>query len=440
MGRTQMDQAKKSHLTQEERVTIQTMLAQNNSPYQIANALNKSASTITREIDNHAENIKAKLLCKNRNSCVVQHLCSWKYCSKLCSQCKSYDCVMMKCRYFEPDICEKLLKSPHVCNGCSEFNNCKLEKRLYKAIKAQSEYKTMLTDKREGFDLTKEQIKEIDILVTPLIKAGHSPYAISIELGDKLPCSVTTLYRLINACMFESRNIDLYEKVKRKPRKRKKVTNKDAQARLAQEKQGHLWSDYLEYIKNNPGTFTVQMDCVEGKKDESAVLLTLHWTREHMQLYFIMDSQNHHNVVKQLDNIEEALGYELFTEMFPIILTDNGQEFTDIKGMEHSCLEEGKLRTKIFFCEPNRSDEKGHCERNHRELRKIIPKGTSLEGFSQMDMNLVTNHVNSYVRASLGGVCPYDLAIEEYDDDFFMLLGLEKISMKDVVLKPNLLK
>ena len=108
--------------------------------------------------------------------------------------------------------------------------------------------------------------------------------------------------------------------------------------------------------------------------------------------------------------------------------------------MERSCLKNGKLRTKIFFCEPNRSDEKGHCERNHRELRKIIPKGTSLEGFSQLDMNLVTNHVNSYVRASLGGICPYDLAIEEYDDDFFMLLGLEKISMKDVVLKPNLLK
>ena len=55
-------------------------------------------------------------------------------------------------------------------------------------------------------------------------------------------------------------------------------------------------------------------------------------------------------------------------------------------------------------------------------------------------MNLATNHVNNYVRASLGGVYPYDLTIEEYDDDFFMLLGLEKIPMKEVVLKPILLK
>ena len=435
-----MDQAKKSHLTQDERVTIQTMLAQNNSPYQIANAIGKSASTISREIDKHAENIKAKLLCKNRNSCVVQHLCSWKYCSKLCSQCRSVDCVTKNCKYFEPDICEKLLKSPHVCNGCSNFKNCRLEKRVYKAIKAQTEYKSMLVDKREGFDLTKEQIKEIDILVTPLVKAGHSPYAISIELGDKLPCSVTTLYRLIDASVFEARNIDLYDKVKRKPRKRDKITNKDYYTNLAKAKEGRLWQDYLSYIETHPDVHTVQMDCVEGKKEDNAVLLTLHWTREHMQLYFIMDNQSHVNVVKQLDKIEKTLGYELFQEMFPIILTDNGQEFTDIEGMERSCLNEGQRRTKIFFCEPNRSDEKGHCERNHRELRKIIPKGTSLEGLTQIDMNLVSNHVNSYVRASLGGVSPYDLAIDEFDDDFFMLLGLEKIPMKDVILKPIILK
>ena len=440
MGRQQMVRAKKSHLTQEERVTIQTMLAQNQSPYQIANVLGKSASTISREIDNHAENIKAKLLCKHRDNCTIQRLCAWKYCTNVCSRCKRYDCTMKNCKDFEADVCEKILKSPHVCNGCEQFKVCKLEKRIYKAIKAQTEYKAMLVDKREGFDLTEAQIKEIDILVTPLIKAGHSPYAISVELGDKLPCSVTTLYRLIDASAFEARNIDLYDKVKRKPRNHRKQQNKDAQALISRTKQGRLWEDYLEYIKEHPGIHAVQMDCVEGKKDEETAILTLHWVREHMQLYFIMERQFSSDVVAQLDKLEMTLGYELFMEMFPLILTDNGQEFTDIEGMERSCINKGKKRTKIFFCEPNRSDEKGHCERNHRELRKIIPKGTCLDGFSQMDMNLITNHVNSYVRASLGGISPYDLAIDKFDEDFFIALGLEKIPMKDVVLKPSLLK
>ncbi len=97
-------------------------------------------------------------------------------------------------------------------------------------------------------------------------------------------------------------------------------------------------------------------------------------------------------------------------------------------------------RTTVFYCEPNRSDEKGACERNHRLLRRVIPKGTSLEGLMQWDLTLVTNHVNSYVRDSLQKSCPYDLAIDRYDEDFFVLLGLERIPKEQVVLTPDLLK
>jgi IS30 family transposase len=318
------------------------------------------------------------------------------------------------------------------------MESCGLEHRIYKAKQAQKIYEAELTDKRNGFDLTDAELIEIDRLVTPLIKQGQSPYHIIQTFGEKIPCSEATLYRLIESGAIGARNIDLHEKVKRKPRKGRKQTNKDAYARIAVNKQGHLWSDYLKYVSEHD-TMTVQLDCVEGAKDDRAVLLTLHWKEVHMQLYFIMDEQTAEQVVLILDKIESALGIELFREMFPLILTDNGHEFTDIEGMEHSCIRPGENRTKVFFCEPNRSDEKGACERNHRLLRNIIPKGTSMDNYNQIQLTEVTNHVNSYKRPSLCGACPYDIAMTSFPRDFFIELGLEKIPPEEVVMSIALL-
>lgn len=121
-----------------------------------------------------------------------------------------------------------------------------------------------------------------------------------------------------------------------------------------------------------------------------------------------------------------------------MILTDNGHEFTDITGIERSVF--GGQRTKVFFCEPNRSDEKGCCENNHKYIRYIIPKGTSLELYMQTDITLMMNHINSFCRKSLYGQTPYAMAKKALPDDFFTLLGLERISSEMVLLKPVLLK
>lgn len=200
-------------------------------------------------------------------------------------------------------------------------------------------------------------------------------------------------------------------------------------------KQGRLYKDYLYFIANSD-LHVVQMDCVEGKQDEKATLLTLHFPGVHMQLAYIMDNHTSKSVVAALDKIETALGSELFAKMFPVILTDNGSEFTDIPGMERSIT--GGQRTRIFFCEPNRSDEKGACENNHKLIRYISPKGCSLEPYSQSDINLAMNHINSYNRKATFGKSPYDIAMQLYPEDFFIFLGLEKILPEKVILKPTL--
>ena len=69
-----------------------------------------------------------------------------------------------------------------------------------------------------------------------------------------------------------------------------------------------------------------------------------------------MDAHTSACVVETLDLLEYTLGKDLYHRLFGVILTDNGHEFLDIEGMERSVW--NGQRTKIYFCEPNRSDQK----------------------------------------------------------------------------------
>lgn len=431
----------------EDRLLIAKYLSDGLTPNAIAKELGRTNTTIMREIQRHSIKDKSK------NDCMLYHLKECKKrdaCGLYCQNCMCKHCRYGKdcnnvCSDYVKAYCERLQESPHVCNGCPNFNKdkpCKYEKCYYDPSRADEMAKAELHDKRAGFDYTDAEIKIIDKALSQLIKNGSSPYAALKAREDyfkkkDIEISKNTLYRLIDSGLLEARNINLHERVKRRQNKRKRYNNGETYAVLTLDKAGHLWGDYLKYIAKHD-VATVEMDCVEGKKTDKAALLTLHFKEAHMQLAIILDVQDAKNVVEALDKIEMMLGYDLFCEMFPLILTDNGHEFTDIAGMERSCTEEGKQRTMIFFCEPNRSDQKGSCERNHREMRKIIPKGTSLEPFSQQDIGKMVDHLNSYVRPSLHGKCPYDMASAIYPEDFFLLLGLEKIPADKVIMSPHL--
>jgi len=239
---------------------------------------------------------------------------------------------------------------------------------------------------------------------------------------------------LITGNELDARQIDLKEAVRRKPRRKRRKMSDELPS---PSKAGRMYEDYLSYISENEAS-VVEMDCIEGMKEDSCAILTLHFVTFHMQLYYIMPEHTAECVVNTLDMIEEAIESELFAELFEILLTDNGHEFWDIPGMER-CITDGS-RTKVFFCEPNRSDQKGACENNHKIFRCIIPKGTSIDSFTQTDMVTATNHVNSYCRKSLFHRCPYDVAMQVVPEDFFLLLGLEKIAPEEVTLTPALLK
>ena len=424
-----------NHLTQKDRVIIEDRLNNKKSLRSIAKDLNKSPSTIMREIRNYSYYVRAVGNdCAIKGNCIYKGLCGRENCTGLCCKCKRVLCKTI-CEDYVPIECERLKVSPYVCNGCTSSYICKRRKIRYESSKAEHMYKEKLSSKRAGFDVTTEQLNKINELASPMLKSGCSPFHIKKTYGDELPVSEITLRRMVNRNALDARNLDLRDMVKRK--ERRKTRNKDRNARLTISKIGHLYKDFLKYTEEHDDN-VVEMDCVEGKKDDNEVLLTLHFKSWYMQLAFIMENHTASDVVKTLDKVEEALGTELFQQMFPVILTDNGHEFTDIAGMERSI--NGGIRTKIFFCEPNRSDEKGACENHHRMIRWCIPKGTSLKPYSQSDITLMMNHINSYKRKKLFGKSAYDLVKSIVPEDFFILLGLREIEPDKIILNQSLFK
>lgn len=423
------------HLTLEERVLIEDRLNHGQSVRSIARELNKSPSTILREIRNHSCNLSSqKNDCLNFKYCNYKGLCGNTDCKKLCRRCS------IPCRKFCPDYvkayCDKLGIAPYICNTCSHINLCRYDKTVYRANQAENGYRKTLTSARSGFDVTESQLKTINSLASPMIKRGLSPYHIKQTYGDRLPVSESTLRRMIDKEELDARNIDLHDKVRRRPRQTTKNTSRNKT--LTVSKTGHFYADYLKYILEND-VMVVEMDCVEGKKEEFPALLTLTFKSLSMQLAFIMEQQSTECVVETLDKIESSLGQELFAEIFKVILTDNGSEFSDISGMETSCFD-GSKRANIYFCEPNRSDQKGSCENHHKMIRYVIPKGTSLLPYMQTDISLMMNHINSYKRKALFGKSAYELAMTVLPEDFFILLGLELIPAEEIRLKPSLIK
>lgn len=435
----QKPNSKGAHFTQTDRAKIEYGLNKGHSIRSISRELNKAPSSVKREIERNFIVIKNYTNdCAKIDSCLVRYSCGRTDCNRLCRSACRTQCHKW-CSEYEESSCPRLEKSPHVCNSCSNLKRnvkgCTFPRHVYYADQAHDRYRSSLREKRSGFDLTLGEIIDIDKVVSPLIKKGQSPY--HIMQNNVLPISLSTLYRIVHEGEITATDTDLKQKVRRKPRNTQRHQDKLLK-KIQETKIGHMYEDFLKFLAEND-TFHVEMDCVLGKHGEPEVILTLHYPGLQMQLAFRLNDHTSARVVSTLDSIEILLGYELFCKAFPVILTDNGSEFSDVKSIERSCIHPRRKRTRLFFCDPNRSDEKGSCENNHRLIREVIPKGTSLRHYSQYDITLMMNHINSYCRKKSFGKCAYDLAMDFFPARFFDLLGLYKIPGNEIILKPSLL-
>ena len=139
----------------------------------------------------------------------------------------------------------------------------------------------------------------------------------------------------------------------------------------------------------------------------------------------------------------KGAGLAMMTELFFIIVTDNGIEFTLPGEIEKDC--EGNKVANLFYANPGASYQKPHVERNHEFIRLVLPKGshyflpTSFDSLTQDDVDLMMSHINSYVREASGDKPPYDLMTRKFGVEFAELFNIRRIPANDVVLKPSLL-
>lgn len=420
------------HLTLDERNFIEQELAKNTSFREIAKYLSKDPTTISKEIRKHRIRKEGQSIHVNFNHCAKKYnchrhnLCNPR-CSKECRHCNHCNSV---CSDFVDGTCFRLNHAPYVCNGCSEKYGCKLTKYYYRALPSFNVYKTVLTECRQGVNMTELELSNLDKKVSPLIKQGQS--ISHIHKTNDLPCSRATLYNYVSKNCFSARAIDLPRMVKMKKRKQRKIEPKDTNARI-----NRTYEDFQKYIGLHPDLPIVEMDTVEGIKG-GRVLLTLLFRTSKTMLAFIMYEKTQKEVLRIFNMLEYELGNELFEKTFPIILTDNGTEFGDPLSLEFNS--EGLGRTKIFYCNPRASYQKGMIEKNHEFIRYILPKGTSFNNLLQTDIDLMINHINSLTRASLNWFAPIDLAKLTLDKEVLKKLNLKKVAANEIQLTPKLLK
>ena len=156
-------------------------------------------------------------------------------------------------------------------------------------------------------------------------------------------------------------------------------------------------------------------------------------------LAFIREHNDAQSVIDIFNDIQEILKIDKFKELFPLILTDNGSEFSNPIEIEFD-MKTGELRTQIFYCHPSSPFEKGSCEVNHELLRRILPKGTSFDNLTQEDINLIMSHINSYKRKKLNNESPYSIFSKLYGEDTINKLGIIKIEPNEVSLSQKLIK
>ena len=190
--------------------------------------------------------------------------------------------------------------------------------------------------------------------------------------------------------------------------------------------------DFLDFVQAHPDVSVVEMDTVEGIKG-GKVILTFLFKSCNLQLFFLADHHTSQATIQQMDQLyEQRLGPELFKKIFEVILTDNGSEFSNPTAIENDAFHQS--RSRLFYCDPAASYQKGTCENNHEMLRRFYPKGSSFDQLTQDELNLISSHINSYKRKRLNDHSPLELFSLLFGNETLDKLGLVSIAPENVCL------
>lgn len=95
-----------------------------------------------------------------------------------------------------------------------------------------------------------------------------------------------------------------------------------------------------------------------------------------------------------------------------------------------------------IYCDPRQSQQKGACEKNHVEIRKLLPKGAGVrfDRLTAADCALLMSQVNSEPRGALGFLTPARVLRMALGEDASALMdafGVEELAPGGLDLTPG---
>ena len=399
-------------LTRHERDTVQRMLERRASCREIARELGRSPSTVSAEVASHRFVTAPKPRRGERVGAGTDLSAA----------------------------CPRLAAWPRCCNGCGRYRAMGCKRRphvFYEARAAQLCADSVLVSSRRGIDADEPAAAARLEAIRDCLRRGLSPEQMAACNGGPVDLSPSTIYRWVAAGYDGMTNMELRRKVGYRPRKR-------AAGRAATRHSARRSYAAFLALGEDACAAAWEMDTVEGAREDSACLLTLLHRPSRLQLALLLGEKTSGCVAAALEGVRAVLGADGARRVFRAVLTDNGAEFSD-EGAVAALLGEGPGETRLFYCDPRRSDQKGACERNHVEIRKLLPKGAGIrfDRLSPADLALAMSHVNSEPRGALGFATPARAFRAMLGDDAAALLdayGVEDVPLAELDLTPGLIE
>lgn len=392
----QNNEKKNKHLTLDDRIEIQECLAKGMTFKAIGKRIGKSQTTVSREVKLHMQ---------------------------------SYVSGFSRVE----DVCPLLLKAPFVCNGCDKKSksSCRYRRQVYSAKNAQTAYKELLSEARSGVPLNKESFYETERIISKGVRSGQHIY--HVVKANRLAVSTATVYRHIKRGYYSISSIDLPRAVKfkeRRPRNTEKIPSKA--------RRGRKYEDFLEFIEKNKDIPLNELDTVIGRPG-GKVIMTIHFVIGDFMIGLLLENKTSAEASDKIRLLKERLTAKgfCFGEIVPVLLTDNGGEFSNVSSFENDA--NGFRETRMFFCDPSSPEQKPHIEKNHTLLRDIVPKGSSFDDFTQQTVDLIFSHINSIKRKQFNGKSAYEMFSFSYSRELAAALGITEIPPEDVMQSPKLL-
>lgn len=388
---------KKERLTIEDRILIEELLRQDYKLKDIARAIDVYPSTISREI---------KFRRKGNDK-------------------------------FE--VCHKTNRFPFVCSNCNNKRWCYKRKYYYNYKEAQKDYDNKLKYSRIGIDMSIDEVEYWNDYFKDKIKDKNQPILhIFKNIKNEFPKTIQSFYKYVHKGYFSSINDEMLARsFSYKPRKKKETVKTISKDNVI--KKGRKYEDFIEYTTNNPNANIVEMDTVIGKFEDKYCIMTLYFRNCKLMLMFLIKKYKPSEVTKIFTSIRKSLGDELFKEMFEVILTDNGWEFSRPEDIEFN-YETGEKLINVFYCESYSSWQKGGIERNHEFIRYIIPKGITFDNLTKKNVIDMMNNINNVQRKTLDYKTPYQLFTEKYGIQISKKLHLKKINKDEINLGYKLIQ